>query len=213
MLKLTASVLLVLLTIAYAVAGSEKAGEFDYYVLALSWTPSFCETGGRAREASECAPGRHYGFTLHGLWPQNEHGWPSFCATSQPEPARALSASMLDIMGSRSLASHEWDKHGRCSGMSPKAYFSLARRAFEKVKRPAVFRQLLKPVTVSPQAIKAAFMKENPSLDASMLTVTCKRAHFQEVRVCLSKDLTPRSCAPDVLKDCVQHVIFPPMLP
>jgi ribonuclease T2 len=55
-------------------------GQFDFYVLALSWSPGFCEnSGSRSRQ---CDSGRGLGFVTHGLWPQNEQGYPSFCEPS-----------------------------------------------------------------------------------------------------------------------------------
>src|SRR5262249_22498074 len=54
-------------------------GEFDYYVLSLSWSPSFCETaGGNNARRLQCG-GRPYSFVVHGLWPQYERGFPESC--------------------------------------------------------------------------------------------------------------------------------------
>ena len=47
-------------------------GAFDFYVLALSWSPSYCETSrerrpdGRA-DPVQCGP-RPFSFVVHGLW-------------------------------------------------------------------------------------------------------------------------------------------------
>ncbi|MGI9404557.1 MAG: hypothetical protein ACR2OF_08650, partial [Hyphomicrobium sp.] len=48
------------------------AGEFDYYALVLSWSPTECLTSTRGRSDAQCArrDGKRYGFVLHGLWPQ-----------------------------------------------------------------------------------------------------------------------------------------------
>jgi ribonuclease T2 len=35
-----------------------------------------------------------------------------------------------------------------------------------------------------------------------MVTVTCKDRAVQEVRVCLTRDLVPRRCGADVIRDC-----------
>ena len=53
-----------------ASAEGERSGEFDYYVLALSWTPNWFALEGDARASEQCEPGQGHGFTLHGLWPQ-----------------------------------------------------------------------------------------------------------------------------------------------
>jgi len=211
MLRLTAVLALILLSISYTLAGAKRAGEFKYYVLSLSWSPSWCALKGDAQSAGQCAKNSGFGFTLHGLWPQYAKGWPSFCQTDEPAPTRELTAGMADIMGSEKLAAHQWDKHGRCTGLSAKQYFSVSRAAYERVNRPHVFRKLLKPLTLPAPVIKTEFLKQNPALKANMLAVTCKRGHFQEVRICLTKGLEPTACGADVLADCQQAVVFPPI--
>ncbi len=211
MLRLSAVVLLVLLSISYAFAANKRAGEFDYFVLSLSWSPSWCALTGDARGADQCDAQYDYGFTLHGLWPQYARGWPSFCKTAFAPPSRKLTAGMVDIMGSSGLAMHQWDKHGRCSGLTAQEYFKASRVAYDAVNRPEIFRKFLKPIRFPPRVVKAAFLEVNPALSANMLSVTCKRGFFQEVRICLTKDLEPRQCGADVIRDCTRNVVFPPV--
>ena len=125
-----------------AMAEGEPAGEFDYYVMALSWSPNFCAIEGDAKGSEQCAPGRDHGWVLHGLWPQFERGWPSYCNTVEANPSMGQTEAMADIMGSSGLAWYQWKKHGRCSGLEPKAYFALSREAYESVERPGVLRRL-----------------------------------------------------------------------
>ena len=47
-------------------------GRFDFYVLSLSWSATFCDLTGRQRRNEQCEPGRNPGFVVHGLWPQFE---------------------------------------------------------------------------------------------------------------------------------------------
>ena len=52
-------------------------GHFDFYVLSLSWSPSFCATAaerGSGREANAQCGVRPYAFVVHGLWPQYDKG-------------------------------------------------------------------------------------------------------------------------------------------
>lgn len=187
---------------APAWADGERAGDFDYYVLALSWSPTWCALEGDARGADQCEDKHDYGWTLHGLWPQNEQGWPSYCRTPKRDAPRGLTNSMTDLMGSGGLAWHQWKKHGRCSGLSAEDYFETSRRAYASVTRPTVFRKLKDPIKLPARVVEEAFLKANPSLFADGLTVTCKNRRIQEVRVCLSKDLEPRKCGRDVSHDC-----------
>ena len=126
---------------AAARAEGERAGDFDYYVLALSWTPSWCALEGDARGSAQCDAGQGYGFTLHGLWPQYDEGWPSFCPTAERAPSRAMTGAMTDIMGSSGLAWHQWRKHGTCTGLSAEDYFRLSRLAYESITRPELLRR------------------------------------------------------------------------
>ncbi|WP_297614311.1 ribonuclease T2 [uncultured Roseicyclus sp.] len=195
-----------------ASAQGQRSGDFDYYVLALSWTPTWCALEGDARAAPQCEPRQGYGFTLHGLWPQYEEGWPSFCPTTARPPSRAMTAGMVDIMGSSGLAWHQWRKHGTCSGLSAGAYFDLSRRAYQRVQQPAILRQIDRVVRLSAAMVEEAFLEENPDLTHPMLTVTCREGRVQEVRICLTRALEPRDCAPDVARDCrLRDALFAPM--
>ncbi len=122
--------LLWLIAAGSAVAEGERAGEFDYYVLSLSWSPTWCALEGDRRGSPQCDADSDFGWVLHGLWPQYENGWPSYCRTGHRNPSRAETAAMADIMGSGGSAWHQWNKHGRCSGLSPDDYFALAREAY-----------------------------------------------------------------------------------
>jgi ribonuclease T2 len=106
-----------------AYADGERAGEFDYYVMALSWSANWCALEGDSRNDPQCDAGRGLTFTLHGLWPQYEEGWPAFCRTGHSDPSRSQTAAMADIMGGAGLAFYQWKKHGRCSGLPADAYF------------------------------------------------------------------------------------------
>lgn len=205
-------VMALVMMVGMAQAEGERAGEFDYYVLALSWTPTWCALEGDDRDSAQCDRGRGFGFTLHGLWPQFERGWPSYCRTPHREATRGQTRAMEDIMGSSGLAWHQWKKHGRCSGLTAEEYFDASRRAYEAVTRPALLRKVAKDVTLPARLIEEAFLKENEGLFPDALTVTCKARRIQEVRICLTKELTPRRCGTDVIRDCTQKdALFSPM--
>jgi ribonuclease T2 len=171
--------------------------DFDYYLLALTWTPSWCAAEGD-EEAEQCDPSRELGFTLHGLWPQHEAGgWPEFCdAPSGHDPSRRQTAAMADVMGSGGLAWYQWKKHGRCSGLAAADYFALAREAFEALALPRSA-----PPRTNAAAVEEAFLAANGALSPEGLVVTCRAGRIEEVRLCLTKDLAPRACGPDVLGD------------
>ena len=208
--------LLIGLCLPGAPRAADRAGDFDYYVLALSWNAAWCEdpsaSGGAGRGAEQCDPSHDIGFTLHGLWPQHYAGWPEYCTTSKRDPSRAETAAMADIMGSSGLAWHEWKKHGRCSGLDPVEYFALAREAWETIQRPEVLRRITTPLRLAPKVIEQAFIEVNADLKPDGVTVTCKDRRFREVRICLSKALVPRPCTGATARDCaISNPLFPPI--
>src|SRR3954471_17932199 len=121
-------------------------GEFDFYVLSLSWSPSFCEAAsehgksGRSQQA-QCG-GRPFSFVVHGLWPQYERGFPDYCQRPAPRLDRNIMTSMLDLMPAPGLIFSEWDKHGTCSGLPARAYFETVRKARSAVKIPPEYLEL-----------------------------------------------------------------------
>jgi ribonuclease T2 len=187
---------------APAAAEGERAGDFDYYVLSLSWSSAWCALEGDARDDPQCDAGRGLTFVLHGLWPQDEEGWPSYCRTGQRDPTRAETAAMADIMGGAGLAFYQWKKHGRCSGLSAPDYYATARQAFGKVAIPPVFKQMSKTLEVPAEVIEGAFLESNPGLARDQITITCQDGYIQEVRICLTRDLEPRRCGADTIRDC-----------
>ena len=183
-----------------ALARGGKSGEFDYYVLSLSWSPNWCALEGDARGAEQCD--RDLGWSLHGLWPQFDRGWPSYCPTVERNPSRKMTGEMADIMGSGGLAWHQWNKHGTCAGVSAADYYSQSRFAYDQVVRPPVLRKLDRTFEISAKVIEDAFLQSNPDLEPDMITITCKQGHIQEARICLTKGLVPRACGADVVRDC-----------
>lgn len=193
-------------------ADEEKSGQFDYYVLALSWSPNWCAREGDARGSDQCDARQDYGWVLHGLWPQYHKGWPAFCKTSERSPSRRMTAEMTDIFVSAGLVWHQWKKHGTCSGLSATDYYALSRRAYEMVNRPQVLRRLTDEVELPASVIEDAFLRANPAWKPDMLTITCNQGYIEEARLCLSKDLTPVPCGVDVIRDCkMQDALFSPV--
>ncbi|GAU83607.1 ribonuclease T2 [Bosea sp. BIWAKO-01] len=165
-------------------------GDFDFYVLALSWSPGFCELdGGRGRAREQCESGSNLGFVVHGLWPQNERGYPTDCGPTGRTPSRIALDQADGLFPSEGLARYEWRKHGTCSGSSPNDYFSDVRRARQKVTIPPPLQKADRDQNWSAIDLERAFAAANPGLRSDMMSIACKRGVLQEVRICFSKDL------------------------
>lgn len=193
-------------------AENDRAGEFDYYVMSLSWSPNWCALEGDARQSPQCAADQDHGWILHGLWPQYHRGYPSYCNTAEPPPSRGTTAQMSDIMGTSGLAWHQWKKHGTCSGLSADAYYALARKAYASVVRPPIFRKITASMRLPASVVEEAFLQANPAFAQDGVTITCKAGHIQEARICLSRDLKPVPCGQDVVRDCtLKDAAFDPV--
>ena len=193
--------------------GAGAPGVFDYYVLALSWSPSYCATDGQNDTGPQCTSGRPYSFIVHGLWPQYERGWPEFCAgPERVRVKRSTISQVFDLMPSPGLIRHTWNKHGTCSGLDERLYFETLREAREAVRIPPAFAGIDRAVTVDPEAVETAFRTANPGLPPDAIHVTCGRRFLREVRICMTKSLHFRSCDELERRTCQKtSVVLPPV--
>ena len=195
-----------LIVLAKSAAADEG---FDHYIIALSWSPSWCAMEERRAQDAQCSKEADYGWILHGLWPQGKTDWPAYCKTAENPPSRAMTKGMSDIMGSSGLAWHQWKKHRTCTALSAEDYYALSRRAFNAITIPSVFSKVNKDFKLNAEIVEEAFLKANPDLRDNMVRVTCKGAFLQEIRVCVSKELTPIVCSKANRRDCTRSVLLP----
>jgi ribonuclease T2 len=172
---------------------------FDYYVLSLSWAPTYCIT--HADDGAECS-GKGYGFVLHGLWPQYDSGgYPERCESRFQLTAGAASRGAT-IYPSERLMQHEWQEHGTCSGLDPLNYFLTADRATAVIKVPEALESPRSDQIITPTRIVDFFTGANRRLSGDAMVLLCSRGELSEVRICLTKDLAPRSCGRGVRTSC-----------
>lgn len=181
--------------ISILLLSATAAQAFDYYLLSLSYAPDFCAQPGGRKDPRECQPGRHIGFVVHGLWPQDETGrGPEKCGPASPV-SHEIVRLMLNTIPTESLIQHEWATHGTCSGLSAADYFALVRKARDSVKLPADLNQPQQELQLSPAQIEAELASANRNFPKDAFRVSCYRdAELQEIRVCFTKDLSPRPC-------------------
>ncbi|QCI65086.1 ribonuclease T2 family protein [Phreatobacter stygius] len=188
-------------------------GEFDFYVLALSWSPSFCEAQGeRSSRSMQCAGERPFSFVVHGLWPQFTRGFPEYCQVPAPELDRRVVNGMLDIMPAPGLVRQQWAKHGTCSGArSASAYFETVRQARAKIRIPQEFENITAIKTVSPDEVEDAFVRVNPGLARDMISVQCDSQRLREVRICIGRDMNFTACEEAERRACRrEQLVLPP---
>ena len=213
------AIFLIILNLGLAGGGRaevQQPGKFDYYVLALSWSPSYCAGEAGQNDNQQCAPGRRFAFVVHGLWPQYDRGWPEYCATNEAWIPQKLIDGMMDVMPSKKLIIHEWKKHGTCSGLSQLDYFGSVRQIHGSLRIPARYLSPQAIVTITPEQLVTDFVKSNKGLAADMLSVQCgnarDRARLSELRVCVNKAGSFTTCGENETRQCrARTIVLPPV--
>lgn len=178
-----------------AVANEDRSDLFDFFVLSLSWSPTYCLSDEGRGNRSQCGLARRYGLVVHGLWPQYERGYPEFCSTNHPNRVPdSLGRRFLDIMPGMGLIGHEWRRHGTCSGFNQEQYLQTTRKAFEAIRVPAQLRDARSAKHLGTDEIEALFTAANPGLEHGGIAVTCEDGRLDEIRICLTTDLEFRTC-------------------
>ncbi|NGY03443.1 ribonuclease T2 family protein [Solimonas terrae] len=177
-------------------------GQFDYWVLTLSWSPEYCT----ADIGDEQCP-KHLDFVVQGLQPQNELGRsPSSCGDRTRVP-KDLLVRMLPMMASEKLIQHEWNTHGSCSGLDQQNYFELVERARRKLEIPGAYDAPEQRIETSRDAVLQAFKSTNPDFTGEDFALDCRGHWLDEIHVCFDRDLDPRACASNVENDCGNKVM------
>lgn len=167
---------------------------FDFYVLSLSWSPTWCMDNDATGRGEQCRRGRNAGFIVHGLWPQFERGYPEYCRTRESDRVPAsLGSQYLDIIPSMGLIGHQWRKHGSCSGLSQRDYLAATRAALARVAIPDSLEEG-SGERLATDAIEAALVAANPGLSERGIAVTCDGGRLDEIRICMTPGLEFRDC-------------------
>ena len=178
---------------------ADVSGTFAYYMLALSWSPEWCRTHpDKASEEMQCEQKRN--FVVHGLWPQCREGYPEKCASSASTQLTISREQIYRFMPSDFLITHEWEKHGVCSGLGKSDYFLLIGRLFNKIRLPDLAK-LTDPA--SPEQIEQAFIDANPGLITQNIALNCRaggdpefrdNTSLDEVYICFGRNEHPTPC-------------------
>ena len=195
-----------IMILASLILGAEAKGErkgavpggFDFYVLSLSWSPSFCRSAGADRSPEQCKKGSGKGFVLHGLWPQDEDGYPSSCTPAEQTLSKYDLEAGAGLYPEQWLVKYQWRRHGTCSGEAPEQYFRMVKTAFERIRIPDGFKSVDSNRVDVPAEIEKQFSDANPGLTSDMISVSCRDKLMQDVRICFSRDLSQFRTCPQV---------------
>ncbi len=182
--------------IAAATAGAGQCGpvrgtvgDYDYYLLSLSWAPGFCATPAGRTNTRQCGPQASYGFVVHGLWPQYADGrWPQCCQPVSPLKSSPAVDQASRVMIGAKLRQHEWDKHGACVTSRQDEYFDRINRAVSALG--------LAPDVPGGGGgrIRITDLKRHWPVPPQSISVQCKGRKLAEVHICLDKALSPLPC-------------------
>jgi ribonuclease T2 len=214
MLKAFFRLVLAVLALGTASAPVAIAADFDFYVLSLSWSPTWCAAHDADGHTAQCDGRRRYGLVVHGFWPQRERGWPQDCPSSEPDRVpSSLLRGFMDIIPSAGLAGHEWRKHGTCSGLSQPRYFGQLRAAFAKLQLPPVIFNGSIDRQLKTGDIEDLMIRFNPGLPRNGIAVTCEDGQLSEIRLCMTKSLDFRECGQVDRQSCTQRIVTLPPIP
>ena len=197
-------------------ASTPKPGSFESLVLSLSWSPTWCASPSGKNDHEQCGGTQKYAFIAHGLWPEFPRGSHASHGCGGDTGLTDKSVEKVkDIMPSRKLVNHEWERHGTCMGGDAAGYFGKVRSAWDKIKIPAQFKAPSKDATLSTAAIRKAFTDANPGLPGTSIAITCQRPRvrasapdtprpllLKEVHICLEKDLGFKACSGSIKDRC-----------
>jgi len=163
------------------------------------WAPQFCSSHGSSASPTECDPQKHFGFVVHGLWPENTNGsYPQSCSTAK-QVSQDIIDQMMPIMPDAGLMQHEWSKHGTCSGLSMQDYFNDIQKTFQQLQIPQEYRAPQQTVSARPSDIQQKFADTN-NAPRNAFVVGCTGSQFEQLQVCLTKDLQYRQCGSGLQK-------------
>ena len=203
-------------------ASHAEPARFDYYLLALSIAPAFCEDEPRRKQKyAQCQRLGESDFkamplTLHGLWPNRANRrHPAYCggetqaafcrlpAVRLPVETRARLGRVMPATAD-CLDRHQWAKHGSCSGLREADYFVVSAALTERVNRalgPEIARHMGREVSLA--VLREALAKADPALKDAVTfdcqtprTPTPAKRHpmLREVRVYFER--SPATGAP-----------------
>jgi ribonuclease T2 len=182
---------------ANIVSESEEGTTDRYYLFNNFWQPTTCSNSGDTTYQQCSINAKEYwknNSTIHGLWPEYSDGsYPSYCTNEPFDPLiikdvfqEKLNTLWPNIIstgkGDESyLWQHEWDKHGTCSGLSQRDYFSQILKAQVEYVTPEFVKNNIGKETDSPKLFESYEGNKK-------VLLLCENVNMlNEIRICLSQ--------------------------
>ncbi|KAI5059578.1 hypothetical protein GOP47_0025897 [Adiantum capillus-veneris] len=196
---------------------------FDFFYFVQQWPGSYCDLKQACCYPTTGKPASD--FSIHGLWPNyNDGSYPSNCAGSSYESAlisdlKEELQAYWDTLACPSgdgekFWSHEWEKHGTCSGLDERSYFESTLALRKSIDLLAALQSAgIEPddgsyeVEDVQEALKQA-IGHRPGLECNT-NISGKRQLYQ-VYVCVDTDAsTLIDCPIFPSTSCPSSVTFP----
>lgn len=192
------------------------------YIFAYSWTPEFCY----GHNYTGCSSPQDYWkthFTIHGLWPQYvAGGYPSYCTNETFNSTIIESSIGMETLEEywpnvqedpksanyTSFWSHEWSKHGTCTGLSQYDYFNSAINLIKSFGTPSSL------VSAVGETISAIILRTDLGGNTSVALQCDSCKYLSGAYTCWSQmDGIPQNitvCPPDVIGEdtCLDEVLY-----
>lgn len=170
----------------------------DYYGLALSWSPQFCnsQAGKNPNNRWQCAD-NHFGFVVHGLWPQSakatrtsEH--PRHCKAPELLPPSTIKPHLCTMPGAQ-LIQDEWVKHGTCAWPNAKAYLDQVELLYKNLVLPDLKAGMTTSGAIRKHLVAANQSKGLKPQHTEVRVLSGNR--FSEFMICYDKKFKFAACA------------------
>ncbi|KHT64538.1 hypothetical protein RJ45_05980 [Photobacterium gaetbulicola] len=181
----------------------QTKGQYDSYLLAVSWQHGFCQHATGVASKPECTAINQqqlsiYNLTLHGLWPTRQscgirYGYcePDKKMDLTPSTISTLAPWMPNFYYQTEFGAYQWKKHGSCQYREDDDYFLLATSLVRQVDTSLIGRYIKQHV--GKQMSTAQFKQvliDNFGLHAvNRIQLSCiNKRYLQEIRLSLGMD-------------------------
>jgi len=182
----------------------------DSYGLSLSWSPHFCNSPAGQNTANrwQCSD-NHFGFVVHGLWPQSDSArrnddHPRFCKSPEVLDAAIIRPHLCTIPGAQ-LIQDEWNKHGSCAWPNATAYLDRVENLRGNLTLPE-----LPAGRTTAGAVRNAILDANRAkgLKADQTSVRVASGNrLSEIMICYDKKFQFAACADMGTPDSVEITV------
>lgn len=200
---------LLCLALSTNVSAQQASGDsLRGWVAGLSWTPQYCEINAASKEP-QCR-GEHY-FVIDRLAPQFAVGTMPECSKESGLDRDAVDRLMWIVPNRHTLRS-QWNKQGRCSGLSQDAYFQQVERARRRILIPRPYLGTRDVIDTTPEQLRLAFIDANPGMTEGGIVAYCSSGRWlREVRICLDAGFGFRDCQIDTEDRCGDSIRVRPI--